>query len=132
MTIEQLRDFGARYAAAWSSQKAATVAQFFAPTAALTINDAEPSVGRDAITAAAQSFMSAFPNMVVTMDDISVQADRAVFRWTLAGTNTGPGGTGHRVKISGQEEWTMGTDGLIADSKGHFSEVDYQRQLAGH
>ena len=129
MTADQLREFARRYAAAWSSQNAASVADFFSPTASLKINAASPCVGRTAIAAAAQGFMSAFPDMVVTMDGISIEDNQAVFRWTLTGTNTGPGGTGNAVRISGYEEWTMGTDGPIADSKGHFDEAEYQRQL---
>lgn len=57
-------------------------------------------MGRTAITAAAQDFMTAFPDMVVTMDGISLQGEHAVYRWTLTGTNTGPGGTGKAVRIS--------------------------------
>jgi hypothetical protein len=87
-------------------------------------------VGRTAIAAAAQAFMTAFPDMVVTMNGISARDGQAVYRWTLTGTNTGPGGTGRAVRISGYEEWTLGADGLIAESKGHFDEADYQRQLA--
>jgi len=49
--------------------------------------------------------------------------------WTLTGTNTGPLGTGNTVRISGYEEWRMGDNGLIAESKGHFDEAEYQRQL---
>jgi hypothetical protein len=75
--------------------------------------------------------MTAFPDMVVAMDDVSLQENRAVYRWTLTGTNTGPGGTGKAVRISGYEEWTFGSDGLIAESKGHYDESDYQRQLNG-
>ena len=67
--------------------------------------------------------------MVVTMDGISPDGQRAVYRWTLTGTNTGPGGTGKAVRISGYEEWTIGADGLIAASQGHFDEADYERQL---
>lgn len=33
------------------------------------------------------------------------------------------------MRISGYEEWTFGADGLIAESKGHFDDVDYKRQL---
>lgn len=129
MTADQLRQFALRYAAAWGSQDAASVADFFSPTASLKINAASPSVGRTAIAAAAQSFMTAFPDMAVSMDGISIAGNQAVFRWTLTGTNTGPGGTGNAVRISGYEEWTMGADGLIADSKGHFDEAEYERQL---
>ncbi len=74
--------------------------------------------------------MTAFPDMVVTMDAVEVQGDRAIYRWTLAGTNTGPGGSGKAVRISGYEQWRLGADGLIAESKGHFDEADYKRQLS--
>jgi hypothetical protein len=130
MDTAQLNAFAGRYAAAWCSQNAASVAAFFNENGSLTINDSPPAVGRAAITASAQSFMTAFPDMVVTMDGVTREADRAVFHWTLIGTNSGPGGTGRPVKISGREEWTIGPDGLVADSKGSFDEADYNRQLS--
>src|SRR6185295_8802685 len=103
-----LREFATRYTAAWCSQNAASVAECFTEEGSLKINDGTPSVGRTAITAAAQSFMTAFPDMVVTMDEVSLDGDQAVYRWTLTGTNTGPNGTGNAVRISGYEEWTIG------------------------
>jgi predicted ester cyclase len=128
---QELNAFGASYATAWSSQNAASVAAFFGETASLQINTGAPSVGRTAITAAAQSFMTAFPDMIVSMDELTASESSTVFRWTLVGTNTGPSGTGQRVQISGYEEWKFGEDGLVAESKGHFDEADYQRQLSG-
>jgi hypothetical protein len=129
MDTAKLQEFGARYTAAWCSQHAASVATFFAEGGSLKINDGAPSVGRTAITAAAQGFMTAFPDMVVTMAGVSVEGDQAIYRWTLTGTNTGPGGTGKQVRIEGYEEWTLGADGLIAESKGHYDEAEYARQL---
>jgi hypothetical protein len=123
-----LRAFAERYTAAWCSQNAASVAECYAPTGSLRVNDGAPAVGRAAITGEAQGFMTTFPDLQVLMDDLVVQ-DRPVYRWTLVGTNTGPGGTGHRVRISGFEEWTIGADGLIADSLGQFDAAEYQRQL---
>lgn len=133
MTIdpEALRAFAERYTAAWCSQDAASVAAFFAPEGSLRVNDNDPADGRGAITEVAQGFMSAFPDMQVLMDDVLVDGDQAVYRWTLVGTNTGPGGTGRPVRISGFEEWRIGPDGLIAESLGHFDGEDYQRQLDG-
>ncbi|HEY7162288.1 MAG TPA: ester cyclase [Acidobacteriota bacterium] len=131
MNDHELNTFATKYTSAWCSQNAATVASFFAEKGSLTINNGVPSVGRKAITAAAQQFMTAFPDMIVKMDGTSVDGDHAIYRWTLIGTNTGPGGTGNLVRISGFEEWTIGPDGLIAESKGHFDEADYQRQLKG-
>ena len=130
MDAASLEAFAASYTAAWCSQHAASVASFFAERGSLTINGGPPSVGRAAITTAAQGFMSAFPDMVVAMDGIEVAADRAVYRWTLTGTNTGPGGSGRAVRISGREEWQLGADGLIAESQGHFDQADYDRQLS--
>jgi uncharacterized protein (TIGR02246 family) len=124
-----MKDFAKRYAGAWCSQDPARVASFFAEDASLTINDGSPSTGRKAIAEAALDFMTAFPDMIVKMDDLQQAGNGFVFRWTLIGTNTGPGGTGKRVQISGYEEWTIGADGLIRKSLGHFDEQEYQRQL---
>jgi uncharacterized protein (TIGR02246 family) len=129
MDVARLKEFGTKYTAAWCSQNAATVAAFFAESGSLTINDGAPSAGRTAITAATQGFMTAFPDMVVTMDSISLDGGRAVYRWTLTGTNTGSGGTGKAIRIHGYEEWTFGADGLIAESRGHFDQAEYDRQL---
>ena len=131
MDDSSLHDFAARYTAAWCSQDAASVAAFFAETGSLTINAGTPAVGRAAITASAQGFMTAFPDLVVVMDSLKVDGPRATYHWTLTGTNTGPGGTGRPVRISGREEWRIGPDGLIAASLGHFDAADYARQLAG-
>lgn len=129
MDPARLKDFATRYTAAWCSQHPEEVASFFAETGSLKINDGKPAVGRAEIAASARGFMTAFPDMVVTMDTLEVQGDIAVYRWTLTGTNTGPGGTGKAVRISGYEEWTIGADGFIAASLGHFDEAEYQRQL---
>jgi steroid delta-isomerase-like uncharacterized protein len=129
MVQANLTDFAKRYAAAWSSQHPDRLASFYAAQGSLTVNAGAPSVGRAAITATAQGYMTAFPDMVVKMDSITQEGDDAVFHWTWTGTNTGPGGTGKAVRISGYEEWTIGPDGLIAESKGHFDDAEYQRQL---
>ena len=89
MNSEQLQDFATRYTAAWCSQNAASVAAFFSESGSLKINDGAPAVGRRAITASAQAFMSAFPDMVVAMDSVDGEGQHAIYRWTLTGTNTG-------------------------------------------
>lgn len=129
MDATKLRDFASGYTEAWCSQDPTLVAAFYAEHGSLTINQGSPAVGRRAITAAAQGFMTAFPDLVVRMDRVEVAGTRVIYRWTLTGTNTGPAGTGRPVHISGYEEWTIGADGLIAASLGHFDEADYDRQL---
>lgn len=129
MDAARLREFATAYTAAWCSQDPIRVAGFFGEAGSLTINGGAPAVGRAAITASAQSFMTAFPDLTVTMDSVALQGAGAVYHWTLTGTNTGPGGTGRPVRISGREEWTLGPDGLIVASQGHFDAADYARQL---
>ena len=125
---DQLREFARRYTEAWCSHDPERVASHYAPDGSLTINDGAPSVGRAAIAEAARSFMVAFPDLQVLMDDLRLDGEQPEYHWTLLGTNTGPGGTGRSVRISGFEEWTIGDDGLIAASLGHFDEAEYDRQ----
>jgi uncharacterized protein (TIGR02246 family) len=124
-----IRELAKRYTKAWCSQDAASVAAFYSPRGSLTVNAGAPAVGRDAITEVARGFMTSFPDLKVILDDVVVQGDEVVYRWTLLGTHSGPGGTGHRVRISGFEVWQIGADGLIAESQGHFDSDAYQRQI---
>lgn len=130
MNQTELADFAMRYAAAWSSRNPAKLASFYTENGSLTVNGGAPAIGRPAITATAQGYMTAFPDMVVKLDSVSEEGGHPVFHWTWTGTNTGPGGTGKAVRISGYEEWTLGPDGLIVESKGHFDEAEYRRQLS--
>jgi uncharacterized protein (TIGR02246 family) len=129
MDPASVRDFATRYTAAWCSRDPSQVASFFAEDGSLTINSAAPSVGRTAIAASARGFMTAFPDLIVEMNAIECHGSGFIYRWTLGGTNTGPGGTGNRVRITGYEEWTMSLDGLISRSLGHYDEAEYTSQL---
>jgi uncharacterized protein (TIGR02246 family) len=128
MSADRLNEFAEQYTAAWCSQDAASVAGFFAEGGTLFVNGS-PAIGREAITGVAQGFMTVFPDMELTMDALEIQPDQVTYHWTFVGTNTGPDGTGNAVRFSGFEEWTLGDDGLIAKSMGHFDNDEYQRQL---
>ena len=127
--MTELKEFAQRYAKAWCSQNPESVAAFFAENGSLSVNDGPPAIGRAAIGEIARGFMRDFSDMVVTMDEVTRNSDGAKFHWTLIGTNTGPGGTGKRVRISGHELWQFNNAGLIESSKGHFDSAEYERQL---
>lgn len=129
MTHAQLTDLATRYAAGWSSQNPDSFASFYSEQGSLQVNGGAPAVGRASVRAAAQGFMTAFPDMLVRMDSVTQTGDQATFYWVWTGTNTGPGGTGKAVHMNGYEEWTFAPNGLIAQSLGHYDEVEYQRQL---
>ena len=131
MINEQLNDLAKRYAEAWCSQDPQKVAAFFAERGSISINNGPPAVGRAAIVKEAQAFMTIFPDMIVTFDKLEPRGDVTAFHWTLTGTNTGPGGTGSKVRISGYELWKFDDHRLIAESKGNFDAADYERQIRG-
>ncbi|HMK22804.1 MAG TPA: ester cyclase [Terriglobales bacterium] len=126
----QVREFAACYTDAWCSRDPNRVASLFAATGSLTVNDGPPAIGRPAIADVAMSFMTAFPDLRVMMNELRAREDRLEYHWTLIGTNSGPGGTGRRVRISGFELWRLASDGLIACSEGTFDKAEYQRQLS--
>jgi len=129
VTSNRLKEFAKRYAKAWCSQNSDSVAAFFSERGSISINSGPPAVGRAAIAREAEAFMTTFPDMIVTFDKLEPRQNATAFHWTLTGTNTGPGGTDKRVRISGYELWQIGDDGLIAESLGHFDAADYERQL---
>ena len=81
------------------------------------------------VTEVARSFIDAFPDIQVFMDDVVLNDETVEYHWTFTGTNTGPGGTGQAVRITGFEEWTIGDDGLIVESRGSYDQDEYARQL---
>jgi hypothetical protein len=98
----KLRDFASRYTAAWCSQDAASVAAFYSPRGSLTINGGTPSVGRVAITEAAQGFMAAFPDLMVYMDDLLEDGGRVIYKWTLERIMAPEAGARYPVCLAGE------------------------------
>ena len=80
----RLRSFAEAYTAAWCSQDAARVAAFYAEDGSLSVNEAAPAVERAAITAVAQGFMTAFPDMQVYLDELRLEEDHARYHWALS------------------------------------------------
>jgi len=119
-----------RASRAWSSQDPDGVASCYETTASLTINGGTPSTGRKELAATAASYMTAFPDLHVSVDHVLVAGDAVFWVWTLTGTNTGPGGNGKPVRVSGIEVWTMGESGLVANSIGYYDAETYERQIA--
>jgi hypothetical protein len=131
VTTDELTRFAERYAKAWCSRNPEIVAAFFSENGSISINNGPPAVGRVAIAREAQAFMTTFADMIVTFDKLEPRGDQTEFHWTLTGTNTGPGGTGNHVQISGYELWKINNAGLIGESSGHFDAAEYERQVKG-
>jgi ketosteroid isomerase-like protein len=128
-SAHSIRRLAEKYTAAWCSQDPDLVAACYAKDGSLTVNHDPPAQGRKAISEVARGFMTGFPDMQVSLDDLELKETGAIYHWTLTGNNNGPGGTGRSVRISGYEIWQIDSEGLIASSEGHFDNADYFRQL---
>jgi hypothetical protein len=118
-----VHDFARSYTEAWCSNDPARVAAHYAPDGTVAINGAAPTPILDV----AESFMAAFPDMELRMDDIVILEDAVEYHWTLIGDHSG---TGNHVHFGGFETWTFGDDDLVATSLGTFDGVEYERQVA--
>src|SRR5260370_2164378 len=127
MALDQarVRDLARSSTDAWCSHEPARVAAHYVPGGTIAINGGEPTE----VTEVASSFISAFPDIEVVMDDLVFKDETVEYHWTFTGTNTAPTGTGNSVRISGFEEWTLGDDGLVVESLGQYDQDDYDRQL---
>lgn len=121
--------FARSYAQVWCSKRPEFVSLFFVEDGSLSVNDGEPAVGREEISKVAESFMTVFPDIIVSMDSLVTTSEVTEFHWTFTGKNTGQNGTGKKVKISGVELWQLDDKGLIKQSKGSFDTEEYERQI---
>lgn len=69
-----------RASTAWSSQDADGMAACYEETASLTINNGTPSTGRAELAATARSYMDAFPDLSVSVDQLLVAGDAVFWR----------------------------------------------------
>ncbi len=129
MVSAQLEQFAIRYTEAWCSQQAALVAACFEENGSFAVNSGRPSIGRRAIEGAAQEFMTDFPDMVLTLDRLVMEKAQLRYYWTMTGTNSGPGGSGKSLRISGYEVLEMAETGLIQSAIGHYDEAEWARQI---
>ena len=118
----QIEKLARDYTDAWCSRDPTRVAAHYVTGGTIAINGGEPAP----ITSVAESFIAAFPDIEVFMDDLVVRDDLVEYHWTFTGTSAEPGKS---VRIPGSEEWKIGPNGLIAESRGHYDQAGYDRQL---
>lgn len=119
---QQIEQLARDYTEAWCSRDPKRIAAHYVTGGTIAVNGGEPAP----IAGVAESFVAAFPDIVVSMDDLVVTDDVVEYHWTFTGTSAE---TGKSVRIPGFEEWTIGADGLIAESRGHYDQAEYDRQL---
>ena len=124
-----IRKMAESYTQTWCSRSGEKVASFFEENATSIINAGTPTIGRAAIGEAMGAFFIEFPDLVLRMDDLRSGGNQAIYMWTLEGTNSGPGGTGNFVRISGWQNWTLSRNLLVVKADGGFDAAEYDRQI---
>ena len=126
-----LAALAAAYTAAWNSGRPEAVASHYAEDGQIIINAGTPWLGRAGVTEMAAGFLADIPDMVLRCDGVRgggpADAFHAIFLWSFTGTHAG---SGRPVSVPGWEAWQIGSDGLIAASRGWFDSEDYARQTA--
>jgi hypothetical protein len=118
---KQIEQLARSYTEAWCSPRA--WAGHYVPGGMITINDGDAA----RIAEVAEAFIAAFPDIEVFMDDLVLREDGSIeYCWTFTGTSAE---TGKSVRVPGFEEWTIAPDGLIAESRGHYDQAEYDRQV---
>jgi SnoaL-like domain len=85
----RIREFARSYTDAWCSHDLKRVADHFVSGGTIAINGGEPTK----VTEVTRSFIEAFPDIQVFMDNVVFNDETVEHHWTFTGTNTGPGGT---------------------------------------
>jgi steroid delta-isomerase-like uncharacterized protein len=78
------------------------------------------------------AYKAAFPDLHFTIEDMMIEGDKVVWRWTSTGTNTGSmmgmPPTGKQVTVSGIEIYRLAGD-KIAERWGNFDQLGLLQQL---
>jgi SnoaL-like domain len=117
-----IEELARTYTEAWCSHDIERIVDHYAAGGTIAFNGGEP-VG---IREVANYFVATYPDGEIVMDDLVFNEDSVEYHWTVMGTRAD---TGNRVHISGYEEWTLGADGLIVESRRHYDQAEYERQL---
>ncbi len=90
MSIDDLKSLTQRYNdELWNKKNLAIIDEMVAPD--FVDRDQVPGLpaGREGVKVFAQMYISAFPDVQVKIEDIIVEGNKVVFRWTANGKHTG-------------------------------------------
>lgn len=119
----------------WNQGELALVDKLYAPEfVRYHIDISDKIVGLNALKEHVISLRGAYPDLTVKIDELLIQDDMSVTRWTFTGTNEGAIGemppTGKRVRVSGvtigrffsgkiTKEWAYWNNAAVLDQLGY-------------
>jgi steroid delta-isomerase-like uncharacterized protein len=91
MSIEQNKSIVRRWVEeGWNKGNLALIDQLFAPNFVQHEPPPETVTNREALRPYVSAYLSAFPDLRFSIDDLIAEGDKVVWRFTAKGTNNGP------------------------------------------
>ncbi len=125
--VDTARKIADAHCTAWTSLSPDVVAQRYSTSTSFAMNCGQPMTTREEIAEMAGGFMSEFPDLVLTCDNVLVADHHMVYAWTFAGHHHE---TKKLIRFSGWEEWDLDDNLEVVKSLGWYDVEDYNRQVA--
>jgi steroid delta-isomerase-like uncharacterized protein len=121
MTREQVTELFARRAASWRSRDVAALAADHAPDGVVVSPTGGVLEGREEIERVYRVWMTAFPDLVVTVTDLLIDGDRVVQLLDVVGTHAGEflglAPTGRRLQVAGAFVYTIRNNLIVHERR---------------
>lgn len=102
---EEIKALAEKYLKVMNGGDLSLFDEILSPQYVLHLADGTETIGIDAMKEEITSLRTMFPDVNMTFDELIIEGDKVVTRWTVTGTNTGPMGglppTGKEIKFSG-------------------------------
>ena len=127
--VETARRLAQGHCAAWTDKRPDIVASQYAEKTQMAMNGGDAMTSQAEIAEMASGFMTAFPDLVLSLDTVLAADHHMVYAWTFEGHHKE---TGKLVRFSGWEEWDLDDNLKVTRSFGWYDSADYERQIAAN
>lgn len=117
----------------WNQRDFEALRNLTYPQSTRYMNGVKVAEGATEIEAHLQLFFTAFPDLVITTEEIHYKDSLAFLQWNARGTNTGIFGevrpTGKRININGLSHLKFSAEGKIIRESVYYNELELLQQL---
>ena len=117
----------------WNERNFAALESLTSSESTRFMNGVRVAEGPAELEAHLQLFFTAFPDLIITAEEVHYKDSIAFLQWNARGTNTGVfgevGPTGKRVNINGLSHLSFTNDGKIIKEIVYYNELELLQQL---
>ncbi|WP_422079586.1 ester cyclase [Ulvibacterium sp.] len=117
----------------WNNQDTTLLTEISVENFVRHLNGIQIAVSKREMQAHMNVFFTAFPDLKITLDTLTINNNKAFLEWTSSGTNTGIYGevapTGKKVKMKGFSHLHFTDDGVLSREDVYYNELDLLQQL---